>query len=204
MKKQVTLIAVLFICLFSACKKDGNDPGGGGSPIKDEATARAAFLKINDLWKVTLKPLFSKTPKNFKNETISGPDGGQAVINGQYYTTRSSSSSSSYNSNWLDLDIIFTNYVAGDLKLDGRVRFYDSGDSRTACSSSGCASSSHSYISYATKDGSKNNFPPLSIRFDNYGSKISDKILFDGNKEDNMRWVMTVTNSAGQAFTFYY
>ena len=53
---------MLFICLFSACKKDGNDPGGSLA-IKDEAAAKAAFLQINNLWTATLRPLIAKTER---------------------------------------------------------------------------------------------------------------------------------------------
>jgi hypothetical protein len=68
------------------------------------------------------------------------------------------------------------------------VEFFDTSSSRSACFSSGCAFANQSFISYATNNGFKNNYPPLSIRFDNGDSKISDKILISGNKEDNMRW----------------
>lgn len=203
MKKIHFILAIVITISLGACKKEGTG-GASGMAITDEATAKAAFLKINNLWTATLEPMIAKTEKTYKDETISGPNGGQAVINGRYYKTRFSSSSSSTSTTNFDMLITFKNYVTDGMTLDGTVRFFEFSESRSACSSSGCAFTNHYSISYDTNDGSDNNFPPLGIQFDNNGSKVNDKILIESGKSDNFRWGITVTNSAGQAFTFNY
>jgi hypothetical protein len=104
----------------------------------------------------------------------------------------------------MDLVITFNNYAVDGLTLDGKVEFFDTSSSRSACSSSGCAFANHSRISYATDDGGGNLYPPVSIQFANGGSNVSDKILIKAGKSDNMRWEIRVTNSANQVFSFSY
>jgi len=58
MSKLPAILAIVFLCIIhTACSKTGTN---AGAPITDEATAKAAFLKINSLWAATLKPALTK------------------------------------------------------------------------------------------------------------------------------------------------
>jgi hypothetical protein len=125
MKKFNFILAILITIGFGACKKE--DGGGAtGKAITNEATAKATFLKIDNLWTATLQPKIAKTEKTYKDETISGPNRGLAVINGRYYKTRISSSSSSTSTTNFDILVTFKNYVTDGMTLDGTVRFSSS------------------------------------------------------------------------------
>jgi hypothetical protein len=83
------------------------------------------------------------------------------------------------------------------MTASGRVDWYDYYYSRTACSISTCASASdHS----EALEGSS-----ISVTFEYNGDTYSDQIDVDASSgSDTSSWSVTVTNRAGQSFSFTY
>jgi hypothetical protein len=203
MKNKLTIIALIAICVLGACKKDGTGTNGGGAPITDETGAKALFSKMNSLWTNTLGPVLSETNQTYTNKVLNGTSG-TATVNGSYSVTRASSSSSSLNASTADVIITFKDYESDGLHINGTVRFFDYSNVRTACSSSGCATSSHSRLAYSSHDGSNNSFGQANVRFEDNGKSYQDAILMDIGKTDNFRWSIEVTNSNNQTISTSY
>lgn len=203
MKNKLTIIALIAICVLGACKKDRDGTNGGGAPINDETGAKALFSKMNALWTNTLGPALSETNQTYTNKVLNGTSG-TATVNGSYNETHSSSSSSRLNTAIADVTITFKDYESDGLRINGTVRFFDYSNVRTACSSSGCATSSHSSLSYSSYDGSNNSFGQANISFDYNGKRYQDAVLMDIDKSDNFRWSIEVTNSNNQKISTSY
>ncbi|SEN13653.1 hypothetical protein SAMN05216436_11218 [bacterium A37T11] len=201
MKKLLIYTTIALTLLLTACSKD-DGTGGKGARVTNEVAARAVFQAINTLWTGTLRTIITAEQKKFQNQEVQGPKGGTAIVNGEYSTTSSSSSNSSRRSSYIDVIISFQDYQTESLKITGKLRFFDTSNSRTACSSSGCASSSHSRHAYNSEDGSKVSFGTSHLQFSTDGGMISDDILIDSGKSDNMSWYITVTNGNNEAFQF--
>lgn len=202
MKKYLSGILVS-LCLLTACSKDETEAGAVNPPITTAEQARAAFTKINTLWISTLKPVLTKEKQTYSGKVLEGAGGGKAVINGSFTRSSSSSSSSTRNSSIADVTITFQQYETDGLRLDGVLRFYDSYNSRTACSSSGCASSTHTYLSYSSESAAGVANPPVAIEFELNGKTFRDQILLDANKEF-VTWSVKLTNENKQEFSFSY
>lgn len=203
MKNKLTIIALIAVCVLGACKKDGNDNKGGGTPISDEAGAKALFSKMNSLWTAALRPNLSKTVQNYTNTVLNGSSG-TATVNGNYAATRASSSFSSTNTSTIDVTVTFKDYESDGLLINGTVRFFDYSNVRSACSSSGCATSSHSSLSYRSHDGANNSFGGATVRFEYNGKNYEDTVLMDIGKSDNAHWSIKVTNSHNETISTSY
>jgi hypothetical protein len=203
MKNKLTIIALFAVCVLGACKKDGNGANGGGAPITDETGAKALFSKMNGLWTNTLEPVLSETNQTYTNKVLNGTSG-TATVNGSYSVTRASSSSSSLNTSTADVIITFKDYESGGLQINGTIRFFDYSNVRSACSSSGCATSSHSSLSYRSHDGSNNSFGQANVRFEYNGKSYQDAVLMNIGKSDNFHWSIEVTNSNNQTISTSY
>lgn len=201
MSKLPTILIIAFSCLMTACSKSGS--GGGGTPITDEVTAKAAFLKINSLWTVTLKPALTKEAQTYTDMVLNGGTGGKAIVNGSFSKTSASSSTSSTNSSLVDVTITFQQYETDGLRLEGVLRFFDSYSYRMACGSAGCASSTKTSVSYLSEDGYGSTFPPVAIKFNSNGTDLNDAILMDASKT-LAHWSVKVTNKSGKVITFSY
>jgi hypothetical protein len=203
MKNRLTIIAVLLLGLLGACKKDGDGTSGGGKAISDDTGAKALFSKMNSLWSGTLRPALSKTTQKYSGTVINGSSG-TATVEGQYSATHASSSFSSTTTSTIDVTITFKDYVASDMHINGTVRFFDYSNYRSACSDSGCASSSHTSLDYESADGSGNSLGAANVKFDYAGQSYKDAVTMDLRKSDNAHWSIKVTNSAGQTITTSY
>lgn len=188
------ILITLFILLLTRCSDEDNVTY---SPISDEEQARAAFTKIDSVWTSSLKPSLNIEEQTYTDKALSGPLGGTALVDGSF--SKSNSSSSSRRS--LDATITFQQYQADGLKLDGILRFYDSYRYRSACSSSGCASSSHTYISYSSEDSKNILYAPIAIEFEFNGRQVRDSILLDASREYST-FEIKLTNGAGKIFSF--
>ncbi|SEM74733.1 hypothetical protein SAMN04488505_10634 [Chitinophaga rupis] len=202
MKKYLSGILVS-LCLLTACSKDDKDTAAVNPPITTAEQARAAFAKINALWTSTLKPVLTKENQTYSGKVLEGAAGGKAVVNGSFTKTSSSSSSSTRSSAIADVTITFQQYEINGLHLDGVLRFYDSYNSRTACSSSGCASSTHTYLAYSSKSSADVANPPVAIEFELNGKTYRDQILLFASKE-YASWSVKLTNENNQEFSFSY
>lgn len=202
MKKYLSGILVS-LCLLTACSKDETDAGAVNSPITTAVQARTAFSKINTLWTATLKPVLTKENQTYSGKVLEGAAGGKAVVNGTFTKSSSSSSSSTRSSSIADVTITFQQYEVDGLRLDGVLRFYDSYNSRTACSSSGCASSTHIYLAYSSKSSAGVANPPVTIEFELNGKTFRDQILLDADKEFST-WTVKLTAENKQDFSFSY
>ncbi|GAA4310586.1 hypothetical protein GCM10023149_05320 [Mucilaginibacter gynuensis] len=191
------------ISLAGACKKDENGAGKGGVAINNENSAKGLFSKMNNLWKVTLRPTLAKTPQLYTNTILNGTSG-TATVNGEYSTTRSSSSSSTRSSSTVDVTVTFKDFEADGLTINGTLRFFDYSNSRTACSSSGCASSNHTDLDYQSKNSSGGSLGPVSVQFEYSGQNYKDAVTMDINKYDNAHWAIIIINSAGETINTSY
>ena len=202
MKKYLSGILVI-LCLLTACSKDETGTNAANPPITTAEQARAAFIKINALWTSTLKPVLTKEKQTYSGKVLESAGGGKAVVNGSFTQSSSSSSSSTRSSSVADFTITFQQYETNGLRLDGVLRFYDSYNSRTACSSSGCASSTHTYFSYSSESAAGVAAPPVAIEFELDGKTLRDQILLDASKE-YAHWAVKLTNENKQEFSFSY
>ncbi|MDQ3995031.1 MAG: hypothetical protein M3265_09565 [Actinomycetota bacterium] len=95
------------------------------------------------------------------------------------------------------MSVNFSGFSSGPsaMTASGRVDWYDYYYSRTACSITTCASASdHS----EALEGSS-----ISVTFEYNGETYSDRIDVDASSgRDTASWSVTVTNGAGQRFTF--
>lgn len=204
MKKYLAAFVIIIFYLATACSKE-KDGAYLGAPISEKEYAKAAFAKINGLWTSTLKPVLTKQAKKYTDTALAGALGGKAIVNGSYKKTQSSSSNSTSLSTIADMTINFQQYETEGLKLTGTMRFYESYSSRTACSSSGCASSTDTYSSYKTDStvGSGVSFAPLAIQFTYNDKQYGDSILLDSDK-DHSTWSVKLTNGNKVTFSFSY
>ncbi|GGA96381.1 MULTISPECIES: hypothetical protein [Mucilaginibacter] len=203
MKNKLITIALAAVCVLAACKKEGNDNNGGGTPISDETGAKALFSKMNGLWTAALRPNLSKTVQTYTNTVLNGSSG-TATVNGSYAATHASSSTSSTNTSTIDVVVTFKDYESDGLHINGTVHFFDYSNVRSACSSSGCATSSHSSLSYRSHDGANNSFGQANVRFDYNGKSYQDAVLMDIGKSDNFHWSIKVTNRNNQTINTSY
>lgn len=202
MKKYLPATIFIFYCLLTACsKKEGGS--GLGTPISDKEYAKVAFSKINALWLSKLKPDLTKQSQKYTDLILPGSLGGKAIVNGSYTKTQSSSSTSTRISTIADVTITFQQYETDGLKLHGMLRFYDSYNSRTACSSSGCASSTDTYISYESENAASVSFASLAIQFTYNDKPFGDSILLDADKQYSS-WDVKLTNGNKTTFSFSY
>jgi hypothetical protein len=203
MKTRLIIIAVTLFCLLGACKKDGNETKTNGVAITDDTGAKALFSKMNSLWTTTLKPALSKTSQTYTNTILNGSSG-TATVNGQYGKTFASSSFSSTSTSTVDVTIVFKDYEVDGMHINGTVRFFDYNNYRSACSSSGCVSSSHTSIVYKSVDASGASLGPASVQFESNGKTYNDAVLMNIGKSDNAHWSIVVTNNAGQSINTSY
>ena len=200
MKRNMLILTVVFTGLLQACSEDESSMPA----IADEEQAREAFLRIHTIWTATLQPIIEQgNDVTYTDEVMEGAGGGSVLVNGTFSQSRSSSASSTLNTSLTDVTLEFQQYTYEDLVLNGVLRFFDSYRYRYACSSSGCASSTHMFMSYASEGRDKIVNPPIAIEFEYNGRRYKDTILLDADKEYST-FTVKMTNSAGQEFWFNY
>lgn len=193
------ITAILLVFSLASCSKSNGS--GSGSPIASNTDAKAAFLKINTFYTSVLRPMVVKKKQEFTNFVLLDSAGQKLIANGEYSTSSYSGSSGSTSSSTIDVTITFQQYRSGDLQLDGKMRFFDYYSSRTDCGSSGCASSSHKEISYATTDTTA--ATAIAIKFNNNGANISDNITLSAKKQYST-FSVVLRNEKREKFSFSY
>lgn len=205
MNKLISVILPVTLFFLQACSKDGDSAGGsGGKAINSQELAKATFDKINTLWTAVLKPGLGQQTQTYSGKVLQGSEGGKATVNGAYQKNSSSSATSTLNSSTMDVFITFDQYRTGDLLLNGTIRFYEHSYSRTACSSSGCASSSKRTLAYESRTKlSDTALTPFNIEFAYNDGLLKDFILMDSHKEYSS-WKVEITNADKTTFTFSF
>jgi hypothetical protein len=145
--------------------------------------------------------VLTKDEQTYSGKILEGGAGGKAIVNGTFSKTNFSSSTSTSTSSIADVTITFQQYEIDGLHLDGVLRFYDSYRSRMDCGSSGCASSTHTLVSYSSENGSGTASPPITIQFNYNGKGLRDAILLTASKE-YVHWSVKVTNGSNKVFSF--
>lgn len=202
MKTFLFVTLTLASVLLGGCHKDDMQPKG--APISDQAAAVSVLLAIDHLWETVLKPQLTVTPQNYHDTVLMDGPNGKITVEGSYYYHQTSSSSSNSTSSITDVTITFIDYNENDLYLNGDLRFFDASSSRTACSSSGCASSNHMSISYTSNDGTGTIFPPLTIAFkDLAGKPYRDNITMDVGKQ-YAHWAGSLVNGKRDTISISY
>ena len=202
MKTYLFLVSACCLLLVFGCQKDGVKPKG--APVSDGDAAESALIAIDNLWETVLRPQLAVTPQSFDDTVLIEGPGGKVSVNGSFQTTSASSSWSSSSSSLIDVTVTFTGYTDHDLYLDGKLRFFDANSSRTACSSSGCASSSHSDLEYLSEDPNGNALDPVTIAFkDLAGKAYRDKITLSVSKQ-YVHWQGTLVNSKHDTISVIY
>ncbi len=204
MKKHLVIVVAALICLASSCKKDDSKNPKSGASVSDDASAKAAFITLNNFWMSTLEPALTKQTQTYTNTAITGASGGSAIVNGSYSTTHFSSSTNTSSTSNVEALISFSQYKTSSLTIDGELYFFDYSSSRSACSDAGCASAYHTSLDYQSKDDKGTALPAVAMNFSYGGKNYSDKLTFIASKSDNETWSVKVTNSGGETFSFYY
>jgi len=175
--------------------EDGGGGGGGAKAITTSAEARTLFALLRSSGEAV--DLAVTAP--FNGSTSVSGSLGRAAVTGKKTSSQTSTSSSSSTTTMSDLQIAYSSYRAGSssLTVNGSMRWFEYYYSRTACSSSSCASSSdHS----ESMKGSA-----MSVQFDHGGVRYTDVVTIDADSpEYTSRWNVKITTRAGQVLSFSY
>lgn len=167
-------------------------PSSKDKTILTSAEAQAAFEFVRS----ASDRIETAVPMNFSAPyTVTGA-AGSVSVRGTKTRTTSSSSSSSSSTQTSNLSLEFTGYgTSSSNTTSGSATYYEYHYSRTACSSSTCAS--------AYDDTESLKGTAISVKFQYGGATYSDRITVDGySGKDTSFWDVTVTNQAGARFTF--
>ena len=202
MKTFLFVISACWLLTTYGCQK--NDVKPKGAPVSDEADAVSVLITIDNLWKTVLRPQLTTKTQSFDDTVLVDGPGGKVSVSGSFETTHASSSWSSSSSSLVDVTVTFTGYTDNDLYLDGKLRFFDASSTRTACSSSGCASSSHSDLEYLSEDARGNALEAMTIAFkDLTGKAYRDKITLSVSKQ-YVHWQGSLVNSRHDTISVIY
>lgn len=194
--RMLTALCIAGVALGCPGKSTGPDGGRGRARSVDtDEVARIAFAYL----KSVAEYVDGQVPANFSSPlSISGATGSVSVA-GRKTSSSSSSASSSSSTSTSDLALAFANYDWGGsgATVTGTVSWYDYYYSRVACSGSYCASASDN--SEAMEGQS------IQITFEYDDVTYSDEIDVDASSDrDSSSWDVTVTNRAGQQFSFVW
>jgi len=201
MNRSILCLALTFT--LSACggfEGDDSDVGSGspGSPAAKGgslSTQQDAEELFSDL-KAMAAAIDGRVAKNFSGPVTVTGSSGKATVTGTKTSGGNTSTSSSSTTRTSNLTMTLSGYRSGQLTVTGVIKWYDYYYSRTACSSTTCASASdHSEsLSGTSLDIT---YTPAS------GGSITDKVTISASSgKDSSRWSVTVTNKAGKKFTF--
>jgi len=162
--------------------------------IESEADARIAFAYL----KAEAEQIDGQVRTNFAAPLAIAGVNGSASVSGSKTSTSSSSSSSTYSSRISDLNVSFAAFQssASGAAVSGAIRWTDYSDSRTACSISTCASSSHHSQSL---DGSS-----IALAYSYSGKSYSDRVTVNASRNNVSSFSVSLTNGVGRKFSFYY
>jgi len=188
-------VGILIACSGST----GTEPTGTESKqraaaIESTADAKLAFAYL----KAEAEHIDGQVNANFSGPLSIAGAAGSASVTGSKTSTRTSSSSSTFSSSISDLNVSFAAFrsSASGAAVSGQIRWTDYYSSRTACTSSYCATSSHHSQSL---DGTS-----IDVTFSSSGKTYHDRLTVDAGRADVTSWSVDLTNGAGQKFSFYY
>jgi len=185
-------VGVLIGC--SASKGTEPKQRATGAAIESETDAKIAFGYL----KAEAEQIDARVKTNFAAPLSIAGLNGSASVSGSKTSTSSSSSSSTYSSRISDLNVSFAAFQssAGAAAVSGVIRWTDYSDSRTACSISTCASSSHHSQSL---EGSS-----IALAYDYAGKSYSDRVTVNASRNNVSSFSVALTNGAGRKFSFSY
>ena len=185
-------VGILIAC--SASKGTEPKQRTAAAKIESTADAKVAFAYL----KAEAEQIDGQVRTNFSAPLSIAGVKGSASVTGSKTSTSTSSSSSMYSSHISDLNVSFAAFQssASGAAVSGQIRWTDYSDSRTACSISTCASSSHHSQSL---DGTS-----IDVTFSYSGKAYNDRLTIDASRNNVSSWSVALTNGAGQKFSFYY
>jgi hypothetical protein len=205
MERAYRVAAALCIAgLVAGCSHltspDGGGDGGSGSARNSKSiTTSAQAQTLFTLLRSSGDAVDRQVSTNFNGATSVVGSTGKASVTGKKTSSSTSSSSSSSTTRSTDLQIAFSDFRSSGstLTVSGSMRWFDNYYSRTACSSTTCASSSdHS----ESMTGSS-----IHVEFQSSGEAYSDDIQLEATSPSyTSRWTVKITNRAGQVFSFSY
>ena len=183
--------------LIGCSASKGTEPkksSAASAAIESEADAKIAFAYL----KAEAEGIDGQVRTNFAGPLSIAGANGSASVTGSKTSTSSSSTSSTYSSHISDLNVSFAAFqsTASAAAVSGAIRWTDYSDSRTACSISTCASSSHHSQSL---DGSS-----IAVAYSYSGKTYSDRVTVNASRNNVSSFSVALTNGAGQRFSFYY
>ena len=172
----------------------GGGGGGGGQAITTDAAAKSAW---SFLWSAGAE-VNGNVAVDFTGPVSVAGAAGSASVTGTKTESSTSYSTSYSTTRAADLNLSFASFVPvarPDGSLSGDMRWYDYYYSRTACSSSTCASSTHHTEAI---EGTN-----LTVKFEAGGVTYSDVITISAGSPDyTSRWDVTITTKNGTVFSF--
>lgn len=201
MKKLNGLIIILTLS-FLGCGEDEGSSSNTGRLIADSFEADEVFNALDDYF-ASFQALL---PEGTLNEPMLGLSG-DAIAGGSKDVTSSSSSSSSSSSTLLDTYITFSAFTPEgfeNMEITGTIRFFSYIRSRTACSSSGCASSSGNSRAIETRPNLDGEIEFIDISYQLLdGDWINDSISIDATSPSHTsRWTSVIFKTqSGQSFS---
>jgi hypothetical protein len=156
--------------------------------------ARMAYNFVKSVYDLKIRPGLPRNTSMTVSTQLTGGSG-RASVAGNVSYTRSGSNLSDFTSTIIDVTSTFSGYTENGFVLNGSVRYFDSQDYRSSCTSSGiCASSSHYSRSNAATG--------LKVEFDYRGKTITDTVTLDARSASLSSWTVTVTCSNGATYTW--
>ncbi len=190
------VVTVLSVASLLAGCDSVTGPGNSASEAKSKvistsAQAQSAF----SLLRSSAEAVDRQVSAPFNGSTSISGGGGTAAVSGKKTSSNTSSLSSSSTSRMSDLQISFAGFASAPGAVSGNLRWFDYYYSRTACSSSSCASSSERSEAITGT--------AIRVQFVHNGESISDEITVDADSPDyTSRWTVKITTRAGQVFSF--
>lgn len=196
------VIALVAASLLSACGGlEGDDfdldsPAPSSSKSSSSISTQQDAEELFSALKSMAAAIDGRVPKNFSSPVTVTGTSGKAIVSGTKTAGGNTSTSSTSTTRTSNLTLTLTGYKSGQLTVTGTLKWYDYYYSRTACSSTTCASASdHSESLSGTS--LQVTYTPSS------GVTMTDRVTVSASSgKDTSRWSVSVTNQAGKKFTF--
>lgn len=198
---------IVTLCIFVAASVSCSD--GNSEKPRVAITTSAAVDVLGQRVVVIVNRLLADIPDQTEvtidNDIASGADGGSVTMNGKADYSRSSSSTSTLVNYSLDVKMAFSAFKEEGLLLDGPLRYAEYYSYRYACSSSGCASSTHESQNYVSSfvDATGTTEQPIAVEFESEGVRYRDVVVIDIEDTGGSPMLIRLTTEAGEQFISY-
>lgn len=204
MNKKCTIFTVfIFVTASVSCSDENSEK----PPVAITTSAAVGVLgqRVMAVVNGLLADIPDRTEVVIDNDIASGADGGSVTMNGKADYSKSSSSTSTLESYSLDVKMVFSAFKEAGLLLDGPLRFTEYYSYRYACSSSGCASSTHASRNYVSNfvDATSPDEQPIAVEFESEGVRYRDVVLIDIEDTGGNSVLIRLTTEAGKKFITY-